>query len=225
MLCIFSARKPFANPKLTSQTHTLKTRIPVWNRPGRRLAFLWDTTEASAVAELCRSCSVVVHEATYDNSLAEKAKEHGHSTAADAGFFARQTGANMLILTHFSSRYETRSLKNGAQGKTKTVPAEPKTNKTDSKKMPSACREEKQTTDQTSDGKNTVREEGAPVPTRVGPICVEDLVREADAAANANRGDGEKGRCRVIAAYDFMQLQSVKGGDFVLVEPSGGRLR
>jgi ribonuclease Z len=73
--------------------------------PGARVAFLQDTADSSAAREACMGCDLMIHEATYDECLREKAVLHGHSTANMAGAFAAECKAKMLILTHFSARY------------------------------------------------------------------------------------------------------------------------
>jgi ribonuclease Z len=47
----------------------------------------------------------VVHEATFDDALAEKAELDGHSTPSQAGLQAKRAKAKMLVLTHVSARY------------------------------------------------------------------------------------------------------------------------
>jgi len=47
----------------------------------------------------------VIHEATFDDSLVEKAEENAHSTSRQAAEVARAAGVKMLVLTHISSRY------------------------------------------------------------------------------------------------------------------------
>ncbi|XP_068249353.1 zinc phosphodiesterase ELAC protein 1-like isoform X1 [Palaemon carinicauda] len=77
--------------------------------PGKTLVILGDTSDASPLAHLVssndRGCDVVVHEATFDESLKEKAAEFGHSTSSQAAEFAKSINAKMLILNHFSQRY------------------------------------------------------------------------------------------------------------------------
>jgi ribonuclease Z len=79
-------------------------------RPGLRLAFSGDTRPSQHFIESILGCDILVHEATADVSLQEKAKEFGHSTARDAASIASQAGVRRLFLNHFSGRYEDVSL-------------------------------------------------------------------------------------------------------------------
>jgi ribonuclease Z len=78
--------------------------------PGRRVVVLQDTCDSRAAAAAAAGCELLVHEATYDAALADKALLHGHSTAAMAGRFAAQVGARVLALSHFSVRYRLRAM-------------------------------------------------------------------------------------------------------------------
>jgi ribonuclease Z len=48
---------------------------------------------------------MLVCESTYLAADADKARDHGHMTATDAAELARDAGAGLLVLTHFSQRY------------------------------------------------------------------------------------------------------------------------
>ena len=52
-----------------------------------------------------KNANIVVHEATYQETLRNKAKNHQHSTALQAAQMAKKAGATQLFLTHLSSRY------------------------------------------------------------------------------------------------------------------------
>jgi len=78
-------------------------------RPGRTIALLGDTSDPSALIAQAQGCDLIVHEATYDASRPDKALTWGHATSAMAGRAARACQARTLILTHFSSRYESDS--------------------------------------------------------------------------------------------------------------------
>lgn len=57
----------------------------------------------------CENCDVLVHESTYTEALASKAKEAGHSYAKLVAAFAQSCELPNLLLTHFSPRYQLES--------------------------------------------------------------------------------------------------------------------
>ncbi len=74
---------------------------------GRKLTFITDTQLCKECFDLAQDSDVLVCEATYDHSLLEKAKEHKHMTATEAGQIASQSNVKKLYLTHFSQRYKS----------------------------------------------------------------------------------------------------------------------
>jgi len=74
-------------------------------RRGRSLVYTGDTRPHLAVIEAAREADLLVHEATFGGDEQERAKETGHSTAAEAARVAAEAGARRLVLTHISSRY------------------------------------------------------------------------------------------------------------------------
>jgi len=75
---------------------------------GRKLALVFDTSDASGIVELARDADLLVHESTYLESDIDpqQTQDYGHSTAAGAGRLAKKLGAKKLALSHFSLRYE-----------------------------------------------------------------------------------------------------------------------
>lgn len=73
--------------------------------PGASLAFVMDTRPCEGALALARGADVLVCESTYLSSEAREAHDHGHMTARQAGELARDAGAGLLVLTHFSQRY------------------------------------------------------------------------------------------------------------------------
>lgn len=75
--------------------------------PGRTIAVLQDTSDASGALSACRNADCVIHEATFEAAMEEEAISKGHSTSTMAARFAAACGAKRLVLTHFSARYST----------------------------------------------------------------------------------------------------------------------
>jgi ribonuclease Z len=74
-------------------------------RRGRSLVYTGDTRPHLAVVEAAHGADLLVHEATFGGDEQERAKETGHSTAAEAARIAAEAGVRRLVLTHISSRY------------------------------------------------------------------------------------------------------------------------
>jgi ribonuclease Z len=74
-------------------------------RRGRALVYTGDTRPHLAVIEAARGADLLVHEATFGGDEQDRAKETGHSTAAEAARVAVEAGVRRLALTHISSRY------------------------------------------------------------------------------------------------------------------------
>ena len=76
-------------------------------RQGQRFAFVMDTRLCDGAFALADQADMLVCESTFAATEAEFAREWGHLTAGQAGQLAAQSGARLLVLTHFSQRYES----------------------------------------------------------------------------------------------------------------------
>jgi ribonuclease Z len=75
-------------------------------RRGQRVAFIMDTRVCDAAFELAAGADMLICEATFADDHAGLAREYGHLTARQAGRIAAEAGARVLVLTHFSQRYD-----------------------------------------------------------------------------------------------------------------------
>jgi len=74
-------------------------------RPGRKIVYSGDTRPSEKIVELSREADVLIHEATFDDEMREKAADEGHSTAGEAAEVALAANVKLLVLTHISARY------------------------------------------------------------------------------------------------------------------------
>ncbi|HEX3389020.1 MAG TPA: ribonuclease Z [Streptosporangiaceae bacterium] len=75
-------------------------------RPGQRFAFIMDTRLCDAAFALADQADMLVCESTFADTEATLAQDYGHLTASQAGRIAAEAGARLLVLTHFSQRYD-----------------------------------------------------------------------------------------------------------------------
>ena len=76
------------------------------SRPGRKIVYTGDTRpNYTSIGEIACNADILIHDATYDESEAERGAEFYHATAAQAGEAASFLNARLLVLVHTSSRY------------------------------------------------------------------------------------------------------------------------
>jgi len=85
------------------------------DRPGRKIVYSGDTMPCQAVEVLAEGADLLIHEATFLSDERARARETGHSTAAQAAELARDAGVRLLALTHLSTRYFPREIRDEAR--------------------------------------------------------------------------------------------------------------
>ena len=79
-------------------------------RPGRKIVYSGDTRQSENLVKLAENADMLIHEATFDDELTERAMEDGHSTPGMAAETAKKAGVKRLVLTHISARYKDAGL-------------------------------------------------------------------------------------------------------------------
>ncbi|MGH7458539.1 MAG: ribonuclease Z [Longimicrobiaceae bacterium] len=74
-------------------------------RRGRKVVYTGDTRPSAGVVSAASHADVLIHEATFTDRDAERARETLHATAREAAGVAKQAGAKALYLTHISPRH------------------------------------------------------------------------------------------------------------------------
>jgi ribonuclease Z len=79
-------------------------------RPGRKIVYTGDTRPFKGFVKFAAGADLLIHDATLDDELAEKAEEDGHSTPSQAAESAKKARVKQLVLTHISARYDDTSI-------------------------------------------------------------------------------------------------------------------
>jgi ribonuclease Z len=84
-------------------------------RAGRRIVISGDTAPCQAVEVFAHRADVLVHEATFMEVERARARETFHTTARQAAEIARDAGVRLLAVTHLSTRYFPREIRDEAR--------------------------------------------------------------------------------------------------------------
>lgn len=101
------AGEDFTKPDGTMIPNALLTKSPA---SPRSYAHISDTSYMPSLSEKIKGVDLLFHETTYLAQDLDKAKERGHSTAAQAAQVALDGGAKRLLTGHYSSRYKDDAL-------------------------------------------------------------------------------------------------------------------
>ena len=80
--------------------------ITLSSKPIKTYVYCSDTAYNEKLINEVKKADLLYHEATFDNSMEELAKDKFHSTSAHAARLAKEAGVNQLLLGHYSARFE-----------------------------------------------------------------------------------------------------------------------
>jgi ribonuclease Z len=85
------------------------------DRKGRRIVYSGDTMPTQTTEVYAEGAEVLIHEATFCEDERGRARETGHSTARQAAQLAQDAHVHLLALTHLSTRYFPREIRDEAK--------------------------------------------------------------------------------------------------------------
>lgn len=91
--------------KITIGKNEIKLEDISYVKKGRKVVYTGDTAFSENVVKEAMNANVLIHEATFDESMQEEAIARKHSTVKDAAITAEKANVKNLVLTHLSSRY------------------------------------------------------------------------------------------------------------------------
>ena len=75
-------------------------------RRGVKVTYAVDTRPCPTIIKLASGSDLLIHDSCFAEAASKKAKEYGHSTAAEAAYVARRSKSRRLALVHISAMYE-----------------------------------------------------------------------------------------------------------------------
>ena len=79
-------------------------------RQGRKIVYTGDTRPWKDLVRFAEDADLLIHDATFDDELWERAREDGHSTPSQAAETAKGARVKRLVLIHVSARYKDHGL-------------------------------------------------------------------------------------------------------------------
>ncbi|EPS43282.1 hypothetical protein H072_2773 [Dactylellina haptotyla CBS 200.50] len=86
-------------------SYTVAFTFKSFAEQGFKVAYSGDTRPTDGFIEIGKDCTVLIHEATFDDILSDQALAKKHCTTSEAIQAGKDMGAKNLLLTHFSQRY------------------------------------------------------------------------------------------------------------------------
>lgn len=98
------------NAVLSDGTILKNEDYTIANTPSKSYAYCADTIFTPSIAQQIQGVTMLYHETTYLKDQLDRAASRHHSTSVQAAEMAKLSGAEKLLIGHFSSQYENERL-------------------------------------------------------------------------------------------------------------------
>lgn len=109
-ICDYNNLKNGRDFKLENGQIIPNSELTLEPAPSLSYAFCSDTRYKPAIVPIIKNVDILYHEATFLSDLQEMAEYTGHSTAKEAALIAKEAEVGLLIIGHFSNRYNDYSV-------------------------------------------------------------------------------------------------------------------